>query len=88
MIDKNNGFTTRFLGFSVYISNTTTKEDWMLCFKDNEYNTTTIPNPINITCHAHGSNVIYYNNRTHLPFPAGYSQYAFAELCEVEVYGT
>uniref|UniRef100_A0A8W8P351 EGF-like domain-containing protein n=1 Tax=Magallana gigas TaxID=29159 RepID=A0A8W8P351_MAGGI len=34
-----------------------------------------------------GRFVIYYNDRTHRPFPEGYSDYAVFTLCEVEVYG-
>nr|XP_022304600.1 uncharacterized protein LOC111111752 [Crassostrea virginica] len=79
-------YTVFFLGFSVYISNTTNKEDGVLCFRDTKYTRATIPNPVNITCPYHGRYVIYYNNRTHPPFPERYSYHAFIGLCEVEVY--
>lgn len=74
-----NGYTSRFLGFSLYISNTTNKNDGVLCYKDTLYTKATIPNPINITCEKYvsGRIVIYYNNRTDSPFPHGYSTQAF-----------
>ena len=46
----NTGWYPGFLlGFSVYISNTTNKEDGVMCFKDTSYTIATIPNPANIT---------------------------------------
>nr|XP_034322194.1 multiple epidermal growth factor-like domains protein 10 isoform X2 [Crassostrea gigas] len=85
--DANNDYTRRFLGYSVYISNSTNKEDGVLCFRDLTYTRATIPNPTNITCITHGRYVIYYNNRTNPPDPNDLDLYAYNELCEVEVYG-
>ncbi|XP_052692267.1 platelet endothelial aggregation receptor 1-like isoform X2 [Crassostrea angulata] len=84
--DRFNGFADRFLGFSVHISNTTDKEDGELCFVDTNYTMDTLPNPINITTQISGRYVIYYNNRTHPPFPSDYHPFAFSDLCEIQVY--
>lgn len=75
------------MGFSVFISNTTNREDGVLCFRDTDYTRATIPNPININCPHHGKYVFYYNNRTHKPLPDGYSTSTYVDLCEVEVLG-
>lgn len=82
-----NPYASRFLGFSVYVSNTTGENDGVLCFKEKSFTLDTIPNSINIKCPYHGRHVFFYNNRTNAPLPAGYSDYAFNELCELEVFG-
>ncbi|XP_078330543.1 uncharacterized protein LOC111113024 [Crassostrea virginica] len=83
-----NGFAARFLGFSVYVSNTTNKSEGSLCFKDRNYTVNTIPPVINITCPMHGQYVIYYNERlSWTSFHSDEYRYAYNELCEFEVYG-
>lgn len=75
-LGQENGFTSRFLGFSVYLSNTTDKEDDMLCFNDTNYTADTTLGSSNITCLIYGRYVVYYI-RTHFPLPPGYSDYSF-----------
>lgn len=72
----------------MYVSNSTSLLGGTLCFKDNNFTKSTIPAVLNISCPVYGQYVIYYNER--LPgvvYPDGYSAYAFAEICELEVYG-
>lgn len=77
-----------YLGFSVYVSNTTDRFKGKLCFKDNSFTTNTIPAVFTAVCPVHGQYVIYYNERLHnVTYPEGYSLYAVNNLCEVEVYG-
>nr|XP_022307676.1 multiple epidermal growth factor-like domains protein 10 [Crassostrea virginica] len=83
-----NGFTKRFLGFSLYVLNTTKKSEGSLCFKDTHFTLSTIPAVFNTTCPVHGQYVIYYNERlSGANYPDDYSQYAHNELSEVEVFG-
>ncbi|XP_065928198.1 multiple epidermal growth factor-like domains protein 10 [Magallana gigas] len=77
-----------FLGFSVYISNTTDRSQGTLCFKDNNFTQENFPPVFTTTCSVHGQYVIYFNER--IPgasYPDSYHAFVVSNLCEVEVYG-
>ena len=83
-----NSFAAEFLGFAIYVSNTTEKDDGILCFKDTNSTVNDISPVFNITCPVHGQYVIYYNERKGpMDTSRSMSEYAFNDLCEVEVYG-
>lgn len=88
-LDVNNGFTRRLLGFSVAVSNTTDYNHGVICYHERKYNKYTIPSIVDFFCSAVGRYVIFYNERRPgISYPEDYSQYAFVDLCEIEVYGT
>ena len=81
-------FAQEFLGFSVYVSNTTDRTDGTMCFEDTNFTKYNIPAIINITCIVEGQYVIYYNERLeNHKNRTDFSENAFNDLCEVEVYG-
>ncbi|XP_052691406.1 cell death abnormality protein 1-like [Crassostrea angulata] len=87
-LGPSNWRTKNFLGFSVYVSNTTDRLQGTLCYKDDNFTLDTIPAVFTTTCPVHGQYVIYYNER--LPgvtYPRDYSDTVYTALCEVEVYG-
>lgn len=86
-VGESNGYTTRFVGFSVFVSNTTNKEEGSLCFHDNGiFNQSTIPAVLTLNCEMQGRYVIYFNQRSGMQ-PSYYYPEAYVELCELEVYG-
>ena len=79
---------SRFVGYSLYISNSsTTKTDGYLCY---HHEGPELPNVLqNINCNHLGQYVIIYNERNETSDlnPPGYSDGTILELCEVEIYG-
>ncbi|XP_065925841.1 adhesion G protein-coupled receptor B1-like [Magallana gigas] len=79
---------TQLLGFSIYVSNTTSKSDGVLCYIDDNFTLDTFPDVFDTPCSLNGQYVIYYNER--LPNVTYFYYYVlsvFISLCEVEVYG-
>nr|XP_022311822.1 receptor-type tyrosine-protein phosphatase T-like [Crassostrea virginica]XP_022311823.1 receptor-type tyrosine-protein phosphatase T-like [Crassostrea virginica]XP_022311824.1 receptor-type tyrosine-protein phosphatase T-like [Crassostrea virginica] len=86
--NKPHGFSQRLAGFFLYVSNTTRKEDGHLCFHEIQPENNKPSDDQSIPCSVHGRYVIYYNERVPgVSYPSYFSDYAFYELCELEVYG-
>lgn len=75
-------------GFSLYVSNTTSKDDGHRCFHEIQDAVGTPSEDQRIQCPFHARYVIYYNERRpEVVYPSYYSEFAYSDLCEVEVYG-
>lgn len=82
------GYTARMAGFFLYVSNTTVKEHGYICFHEMQRVNGTPSEDQRINCPVHGRYVIYYNERIRgYVYPSYYSEFAYYELCELEVYG-
>ncbi|XP_065934065.1 angiopoietin-1 receptor-like [Magallana gigas] len=81
-------YTARMAGFFLYVSNTTVKEHGYSCFHEMQRVNGTPSEDQRINCPVHGRYVIYYNKRIRgYVYPSYYSEFAYYELCELEVYG-
>lgn len=78
-------FVNRMAGFSLYISNTTSKNEAHLCYKDQTRGNPSVDQRVN--CSMYGRFVIYFNERSQNNNPSYLSQFGYNELCELEVYG-
>uniref|UniRef100_K1R1S2 Scavenger receptor class F member 2 n=1 Tax=Magallana gigas TaxID=29159 RepID=K1R1S2_MAGGI len=86
-LDNNHEIAYSYLGFSVYVSNTTDKQQGVLCFMDNGFNESTKPAVFTTKCTVHGQYVIYNNEKlAGIESPDRNSAYVMNNLCEVEVY--
>ncbi|XP_062581631.1 uncharacterized protein LOC134243391 [Saccostrea cucullata] len=81
-------FVGRLAGFSLYVSNTSCKDDGHLCFHEIQNKEGTPSEDQRINCPVHGRFVIFYNERVPgVEYPYYYSPYAYNDLCEVQVHG-
>lgn len=79
-------FESRFRNFSLYLSNTTIREDGLMCFHENgEVNNSNLT--LTVGCEGTGQFVIFYNSRESKSPGDGFSEEAYIELCEVQVIG-
>ncbi|XP_078317014.1 receptor-type tyrosine-protein phosphatase epsilon-like [Crassostrea virginica] len=76
----------RFAGFSVFVSNTTDRNQGFLCYKNGLQ---LPPLDFTISCITHGRFVIYYNERLDgTNYPTGYEiNNVYTELCELTARG-
>lgn len=87
-MEANKVYIDRMAGFYVYVSNTTSKTGGYLCHHDKTTDQNMLSEDQRINCTIQGRYVIYYNERRQdVQYPRFYSEYAYNELCEVEVYG-
>lgn len=81
-------YTSKMAGFFLYVSNTISMDGGHLCFHEIQTEFGTPSENQNISCSVHGRYVIVYNERRpEVVYPNYYSEFAYNEVCEVEVYG-
>lgn len=81
-------YTKRMAGFFLYVSDKNTTEGSHLCYHHDFSVSGKPPLSQTIHCSVRGRYVIYYNERlAGVKYPRYFSNYAYNELCEIEVYG-
>ncbi|XP_033739255.1 uncharacterized protein LOC117326606 [Pecten maximus] len=78
----------RLAGYQLYVSNTTTSpRDGVLCYEDTSSTRRAVQLVVTHMCPYIGQYVTVYNYRNNTPRYSWYSDEAFLELCEVQVFG-